>query len=337
MTKEEKKKLFKQAERELILARESDNQSMKMNHRNRTWEILFRILEESDFLHLAICDLDKEYNNTNYSDEEKENRREAVNKHDILQDFIIKDVIPKYCPEKGPLENYVNSVWSKRRNNAHNLNRPPKGIEIVSINDSINSHSLNDADDSFTYEEIIADKVEGVSTDRINEENIIGRYDSVNAIIDVYASLIAYEQSITMKNGKIDGRKQSQLLWNRLLFTEIVTELTKRVLQDVDELDHKTQTFKYVENSFLDHYMSGICRDYYSLKLTSLKTNAYFSIPQKDPEEQLDLPLNTIVWVSYLLASENIKISTENSARATLTEQTDRFYGYLGSKLPSRS
>ncbi len=333
MTIEKKKELFQKAEKELTLANESEDKNTRMNHRNRAWEILFKIIEEQDFLKWAVYDPEKEEPKQNFEEREweKNKRRKAVNYHDILQDIIIKDIIPHYSPERGSLENYFSFIWKRRKNEAVERN-----IKTVSLDDQINGQGKNDGDSQVTYEEIIADTVGGVSRDRIEEENIIGRYDGANAIVDMYASLIAYEQSLMMKNGKIDSRKRSQVLWNKLLYTEIVTEITKQILKDVNELDHKTQTFKYVEHSFLDYYMSDICRDYSSLLVTPLKKNGCFDIPQKDPDAELDLPLNTVVWVDYLLTNEEVRITTEKSARSSLTEQTNRFYGYMGTQLPPR-
>ena len=237
---------------------------------------------------------------------------------------LLNEVIEKYDPQTGPLENYVNRVWLLRRKTLF-----PKDEEkhkrkvpvIISLDDSLGGGGQDGSDESISYHEVIGDTNNAFES----IETIIAAKEFV---VEIGRLLSEYQERSIMQNGVMDSRKTEKNKWYRLFFTEMVTSIVKGFLIDqTKRLEHEQQTFKQMNCRFLDFYMNGECRGFVPIWVTPLKLNREFDL--KDPDEELRLPLNTVVWKRFVMESEEMSHLAEESIAAVLSKRRKEYYGLI--------
>lgn len=287
-----KKILLKKAENDLRIYRNSQNDEERKNHRNRYWETMFEL---------------EPYYRIVKGRRVSPQSKEGDYFHDKFSDLII-EMIDKYDPDEGSFENYFNRAWAKRQNDIYKKDK----LQIVSIDAA-------ETEDDVSYADKIVDEVDGVPKNQREESNALLTYDSAIILIDIYRLLIEYEERY-----KQDKRKEATLIWNKLMFTEMITDIIKNVIRDYKLPAHETQVFKCIKQDFLDHYMSDICDSLRDILLIELKKNREFGIEDREDDE-LSLPLHTLVWISFLFNSKDFDYTSENTVRASLSANRKRF------------
>lgn len=194
---------------------------------------------------------------------------------------MIGDVITVYDPERGPLENYVNFVWTRRRNFTR------EGIDIGSIN------TLVGEDDDTEMIDIIEDPSEK------------GRPGGSDPIEDIFEDLIGITNLINQMCLNKSSKKNNNL---RLIFTDLMTDICKNWIDDMNIpciLNQQKRILSGMNMEFLDFYMSALCRSLKAIHNTDLKK--WKDIPRGKEVtraehlfESLELPLSNKVYVCFM-------------------------------------
>lgn len=194
---------------------------------------------------------------------------------------MIGHVITVYDPEKGPLENYVNFVWTRRRNFTR------EGIDIGSIN-----MTAGEDDDTEIIEIIESSSEEG-------------RPGGLGPIDDAFEHLIGIMNAINQMCLNKSSKKNNNL---RLIFTDIMTDICKNGIDDMDIpciLSQQKSILSGMDMEFLDFYMSALCRSLIAIHNTDLKK--WEDIPRGDEVirkehliESPELPLSNKVYVCFM-------------------------------------
>lgn len=299
MKPEEVKGVFAVAQEELQKYRQANSSEAAKNHRDRAIAKLYELLG------FYKVDSPNSY------------------KEDSMYDQFVKLIfeLPDKYDGESPLENYFNFIWNRRKKGAYKKS----DVKIESLDEPLSS---DDGDEDLTRGDFVVDESPGGSNRYADTETMS---DVSLLLLEVGGLLSDFAARAVMKNGMVDRRKEAEMLWQGLLYTEMVTDIIKNVLDSVDDLSHEAQTFKWMSASFLDHYMSDKCRNYVTLWSTPLKCNGDFGL--SDPEEKLAVPLDTRVWLAYLLTSPRMKISNEASARSSLTQYRKRYHDMINNNL----
>lgn len=228
----------------------------------------------------------------------------------------ISYIMKTYDSERGPLENFANYTWARRKNGEE--------IEIdqISINEPV-------GEDGATLEDYIIPDTYEEHTPQARE-TIRNRFVDLIYIADDINKLYMNKHSI--KNANL-----------RLVFTDRMTDICKNEIDDINIpaiLRRQKSIMNGMDLDFLDFYMTAICRNLKDIQATDLKKWRDIPFSNKVIEKENTfakspaLPLQNKIYMCFFWSKDESK--SQNSIGSSIS-QCKRNYTELLKKLGLKS
>ncbi len=294
MAQEDNKLKFREAQEELILMRtsvEKGDRESALNHRNSAWLKLYELRDK------YVCSIPGD-----------KNIKESAG--DIF-DALLPEIIGKYSPGEGDLENYFNSIWARRSKDSYGKKKTiTVGDEKIDVREESMDQETEEGDDSRSGKMEIAVS-DDWSSDRVKVE-------SDEYLLEIGTLIISlFEHGYTKSNN------QAKEKFFKMIYTEKATLIFREIIEDTDYDFHEKQIFKAINTGFLDFYTLKVCRTVRDVWSTALKKNVEFGI-KNNPDAEIDFPLNNRVYYCFFTEIEKAETS-ENSVSTRLTQQKENF------------
>lgn len=225
----------------------------------------------------------------------------------FLNEFykFIEYIIKSY-DGNGPLENFVNYTWAKRKMRVYEY---MKKEAYVSLDEQISDEA------EVSRYEIIKDESEAP------EEKVIVN-DMANIALLQMATAI---NAMFAHSGVGKKNNPTREKYFRLIYTEKMTHIVKTAELFSEEVKHEKQVMNTCNLEFLDFYMKEICRTISNVNQVPLKMRNEIGIEKKG-EEEIDFPFPDKLYQIFFKQYEEKDVSA-----SILSQNRTKFKGITDS------